>query len=163
MNQEREFQVRVEGISFEAAHFATFHGEAERLHGHTYTVAAELEGTLADDAWVVDFGVVKKILRAIVDELDHRFLLQRESTLLAIDDTDSAWKVRTPAGIGYVLPKGDVVALPIDNSTSERLAELFVARFWQELEERGAKNVRSVTVEVWEGHGQRAAHTQTRK
>lgn len=163
MNQGREFQVRVEGISFDAAHFATFHGEAEPLHGHTYTVAAELEGTLADDAWVVDFGVVKKILRAIVHDLDHRFLLQRESKLLTIDDAETNWKVRTPAGIGYVLPKGDVVALPIDNSTSERLAELFVARFWQELDERGARNVRCVTVEVWEGHGQRAAHTQARE
>jgi 6-pyruvoyltetrahydropterin/6-carboxytetrahydropterin synthase len=122
-----------------------------------------VEGTLAEDAWVLDFGVVKRILRAIVHDLDHRFLLQRESKLLTIDSTESAWKVRTPAGIGYVLPRGDVAALPVDNTTSERLAELFAARFWQELDARGAKNVRSVTIEVWEGHGQRAAYRQDRE
>src|SRR3989304_5516021 len=43
------------------------------LHGHDYGVAAAVEGTLDENAWVVDFGAVKAILRSLCEELDHRF------------------------------------------------------------------------------------------
>lgn len=162
LNQDGTFKVRVEGIGFVAAHFATFEGECEPLHGHNYAVAAELEGTLSEDAWVVDFNDVKSILRAFCDELDHRFLLQRRSRVLEIDSSDTAWKVRTPGRVGYVLPMTDVVALEIDNTTSERLAEWLSTRLWEALRERGASNVGSLTVEVWEGPDQRASYRSER-
>ncbi len=162
MNAGEQFQVRVEGVRFAAAHFATAGGRCEPLHGHNYGVVAQVDGTLSEDAWVIDFIELTAILRRLCKELDHRFLLQRESRVLAIDSTDAAWQVRTPAGIGYVLPKGDVVALPLDNTTSERLAEWLSGRLWQALAERGAKNVQAITVEVWEGPDQRASHRRER-
>jgi len=70
--------------------------------------------------------------------------------------------VRTPARIGYVLPKTDVVALEIDNTTSERLAEWLTAKLWKALEERGATNIASMTMEVREGPDQRASHSSER-
>ena len=152
------FQVRVEGIRFAAGHFATYRGGCEPLHGHSYEVAVEARGTLAADAWVFDFTELKGIARSVCGELDHKFLLQRDSPVLAIVDGDANWKIRTPAGIGYVLPVSDVVALPIDNTTAERLAEWFGGRLWQWLGDRGASNLQALTVEVWEGPGQRGAH-----
>ena len=79
-----EYRVRVERnrLKFAAAHFATFDGQCEPLHGHNYAVTLEVAGTLTDDAWVCDFGRLKKIGRAICDELDHKFLLQRDSKAL---------------------------------------------------------------------------------
>lgn len=151
-------RVRVEGIRFAAGHFATFAGGAERLHGHTYEVAAEVEGNLTSDSWVFDFVELKAILNDICDQLDHRFILQAESRVLEIDRTDSAWKVRAPGGTGYVLPVSDVIALPIDNSTAERLAEWIGGQLWAALKERGADNLSWAEVEVWEGPGQRASH-----
>ncbi len=156
------FRVRVDGVRFAAAHFATFAGGCEPLHGHSYEVAAELEGTLTSDAWVVDFVELKSILRGVCQEIDHRFLLQRESAVLEIDQTTTAWKVRTPSGVGYVLPAQDVVALPVDNTTAERLAEWFCAQVWEALDDRKAANVAAVTIEVWEGPGQRASCTRSR-
>jgi 6-pyruvoyltetrahydropterin/6-carboxytetrahydropterin synthase len=85
-------------------------------------------------------------------------MLQAESRVLSIECTDTAWKVRTPDEVGYVLPKSDVIALPIDNTTAERLAEWFGGRLWRWLEGRGASNVQALTVEVWEGPGQRGSH-----
>jgi 6-pyruvoyltetrahydropterin/6-carboxytetrahydropterin synthase len=155
-------RVRVEGIRFAAGHFATFAGGAEPIHGHSYEVAAELEGAVTPDGWVFDFVELKAILRDICDQVDHRFLLQKESTVLEIDRTDTAWKVRTPAGVGYVLPAVDVVALPVDNTTAERLAEWIAGQLWDALTERGAGNVDSAEVEVWEGPGQRAAFRRQR-
>jgi 6-pyruvoyltetrahydropterin/6-carboxytetrahydropterin synthase len=150
------FSVRVEGIRFAAAHFATQEGECEPLHGHSYEVTAEVQGGLTDDAWVVDFRLLRSLLREVCAGLDHRFILQRESPVLKIDNSGTAWEVRTPAGAGYVLPVADVAALPIDNSTAERLAEHLSAQLMRSLEERKASNIESVAVEVWEGFGQRA-------
>ena len=152
------YEARVEGIRFDAAHFATYGGNCEPLHGHSYEVAAEVQGTLGDDSLVVNFIGLKAILRDLCKDLDHKFILQAESKVLRIEATETAWKVRTPADNTYVLPRPDVVALPIDNTTAERLAEWFGARLWQWLEGRKASNVRMLSVEVWEGPGQRGAH-----
>ncbi|HLF77354.1 MAG TPA: 6-carboxytetrahydropterin synthase [Dehalococcoidia bacterium] len=162
MSAGERYQVRVENIGFVAGHFATFGGSCEPLHGHNYEVAAEVEGTLSEDSWVVNFITLKNLLRDASSKLDHRFMLQRDSRILEIDETETAWKVKTPAGTGYVLPRTDVVALPIDNTTAERLAKWFCDGMWSKLAARSA-NMDSLTVEVWEGPGQRASYRRDRK
>ena len=156
------YRVRVINEKFVAGHMATFSGKCERLHGHNYDVSAEVEGELTDDSWVVDFTVLKRMLRAIIDEVDHRFMLQAESRVLELKQTDEAWQIKTPAGAVYVLPTADVVPLPIDNSTAERLAEWFSSRVWQALLQRKANNVRCLTIEVSEGPDQKASHRRDR-
>jgi 6-pyruvoyltetrahydropterin/6-carboxytetrahydropterin synthase len=162
MDMGRRFQIRVEGVQFDAAHFATFGGECEPLHGHTYEVAAEIEGPLSEESWVVDFVEVKSILRGLCDEFDHRFLLQLGSRLLKVESTPDCWRIESPAGVRYALPVADVVGLPIDNTTAERLAELLSDRLAKALAGRGIENVEAVTIEVWEGPGQRASYRQQR-
>ena len=156
------YKVRVTNERFVAGHMATFSGNCERLHGHNYEVAAEVEGELTNDSWVVDFVALKKMLRAIIGEIDHRFMLQAESRVLEITETDESWQLKTPAGALYVLPKVDVVPLPIDNSTAERLAEWFSNRVWQSLMHRKAGNVHSLTIEVNEGPDQKASYRRER-
>jgi len=140
-------------LRFAAAHFATFEGQCESLHGHNYDVTVELEGKLTDDSWVIDFGAVKSMARAICQELDHKFLLQRDSQALEIDEGERNWKVRF-AGRGWVFPKADVIALPIDNTTAERLAEWVGRRLLEDLAARGATNVTSIAVGIEEMPGQ---------
>ena len=150
-----QYRVRVERnrLKFAAAHFATFGGECEPLHGHNYAVSIEVAGDLTDDSWVVDFGLLKSLGRAICDELDHRFLLQRDSRALEIDETETNWKLRFK-GRGWVLPKSDVLPLPIDNTTAERLAEYIAGRLAADLRTRGASNLREIVVGVEEAPGQ---------
>jgi 6-pyruvoyltetrahydropterin/6-carboxytetrahydropterin synthase len=152
------YQVRVEGVQFAAAHFATFGGECEPLHGHSYGVAAEVDGSLSEESWVVDFVQLKSILRGLCHTLDHRFMLQLNSRLLKIEAREGCWKIVTPGGRQYSFPEADVAALPIDNTTAERLAEWLCGRLQEALQKRGAANVDSILVEVWEGPGQRAAY-----
>ena len=163
------WKVRVEGtdLRFSAAHFTTFEGQCEPLHGHNYAVTIEVEGELTEDSWVVDFVKLRKMARRICDELDHRFLLQRESSVLAIDEGTTNWKVRfRPGGRptdqerGWALPKAEVVALPIDNSTAERLAEWLAGRLNEELRAAGATRVTAITVGVEEAPGQSAWYRQ---
>lgn len=140
-------------LRFAAAHFTTFGGECEPLHGHNYDVMVEVEGDLTGDAWVIDFTQLKAETKALCDELDHKVLLQRDSRVLEIDEGMSNWKVRFRER-GWVFPKADVVALPVDNSTAERLAEWFARRLAERLRGLGATNLRSVTVGVEEAPGQ---------
>ena len=162
MQTGRHFQVRVEGIGFAAAHFATYGGACEPLHGHSYSVAAQVEGVLSEESWVFDFVELKSILRGFCRQLDHRFLLQRDSRLLKIESANGSWQVETPGGLHYSLPETDVVALPVDNTTAERLAEWLSERLAASLADRGATNVTALSVEVSEGPGQLASHRQER-
>jgi 6-pyruvoyltetrahydropterin/6-carboxytetrahydropterin synthase len=156
------FHVRVEGIRFDAAHFETFGDNCEPLHGHSYEVAAEVHGELNSDSLVVDFGRIKAILRDLSKQLDHRFLLQRDSRRLGIEALEAAWKIHTPNGLDYVMPAQDVVSLPVDNSSAERLSEWFAARLWQALQEKRGSNLRWLEVDVFEGPGQRASYRMER-
>lgn len=63
--------------SFSAAHaLRNYSGKCENLHGHNWRVKARVEGDKLDEAgMLIDFGVLKKKLNAILDnELDHRHL-----------------------------------------------------------------------------------------
>jgi len=157
-----DYHLRVERnkLKFAAAHFATFEGTCEPLHGHNYAVAIEVAGTLTDDSWVCDFSTLKSLGKALCDELDHKFLLQRDSRVLEIDEGMSNWKVRLRER-GFVFPKADVMALPIDNTTAERLAGWFLARLREDLRTRGASNITSMTVEVEEAPGQSGSASET--
>jgi hypothetical protein len=69
------YHIRIakERLVFSAAHFITFNGdECEPLHGHNYHVAAEIDGPIDENLYVVDFLAVRDALQDIVDELDHR-------------------------------------------------------------------------------------------
>lgn len=158
MEIQRRVTVERNRLRFAAAHMATFHGDCEPLHGHNYDALVEIGGGLTEDSWVWDFGDLKRRTKAIVDELDHKFLLQAESRVLDILEHDDAWEV----GFGdrrYRFPKSDVVALPIDNTTAERLAEWIAERLRAELVAAGATSIREITVGVEEMPGQAGWYT----
>lgn len=149
-------RITLEGqsLSFAAAHFATFGGDCEPLHGHNYAVTVELGGSLtAEESWVLDFSEAKRMARRICKELDHKFILQTESRALTFERTGGSFTI-TFGDRRYVMPASDVAALPVDNSTAERLAEWFAGRMASELAARGAANVGWLMVGVEEAAGQ---------
>jgi len=61
-------KIKVQTTS-DSAHWLPLHsGKCSRLHGHTYHLIAEVEGPVGMDGMVVDFGIVKEILR----KFDHQ-------------------------------------------------------------------------------------------
>jgi 6-pyruvoyltetrahydropterin/6-carboxytetrahydropterin synthase len=154
----RRVSVERNRLRFAAAHMATFHGDLEPLHGHNYDVIVEIDGELTDDAWVWDFGDLKRTAKAIVDELDHKFLLQAESSLLDIEEGARDWTIRFNHR-RYVFPREDVVALPVANTTAELLAEWIAGRLVQELHGREGARFRRMAVGVEEMPGQAGWYT----
>jgi 6-pyruvoyltetrahydropterin/6-carboxytetrahydropterin synthase len=69
------FEVTVEE-TFAAGHaLRNYKGKCENVHGHNYRVRVTLQGERLDQAGLlVDFGDVKRVLRAIIERLDHVFL-----------------------------------------------------------------------------------------
>lgn len=153
MEVRRRVTVERNRLHFAAAHMATFAGGCEPLHGHNYQLIVELEGELDDDSWVWDFSDLKRGTKAIADELDHRFLLQRDSRVLSISESDQSWRL-TFEDRSFVFPKSDVAVLPIDNTTAERLAEWVARRLWGYLEPRATAPLYALTVGVEEMPGQ---------
>jgi len=157
MNITRRVSVERNRLRFAAAHMATFHGQCEPLHGHNYDVIVEVEGALTEDSWVWDFGDLKRTTKAIVDELDHKFLLQRDSRVLSSELAGAAWRVSF-ADRRYEFPTTDVAALPIDNTTAERLSEWIAGRLLDTLRPK-APNITRLTVGVEEMPGQAGWYT----
>jgi len=153
-NQPRYRVVVAQGaLRFAAAHFATFAGQAEPLHGHNYALTIEVEGDLTADAWLLDFGELKALGAALCCELDHRFLLPTRNPHLQVEEGEDSYQVRF-GGRRYLFPKADVALLPIDNSTAERLAHYLAQRLASELQARGHRHLRRLTVAVEEAPGQ---------
>jgi 6-pyruvoyltetrahydropterin/6-carboxytetrahydropterin synthase len=62
--------------TFAAAHrLELFHGKCEELHGHNFKVEALFQGEkVGPEGMVVDFAVLKKHLRQIIADLDHKYI-----------------------------------------------------------------------------------------
>jgi 6-pyruvoyltetrahydropterin/6-carboxytetrahydropterin synthase len=146
-------------LRFAAAHFTTFGDECEPLHGHNYDVFVEISGELTEDSWLMDFGEAKRLVRALCGELDHRFILPLRNPAVGVEARDHEYEIRC-AGRRYVIPRSDVAALEIDNSTAERLAEWFASRLADELRKLGVRNVTSINLSVEEMPGQAGWHSR---
>jgi 6-pyruvoyltetrahydropterin/6-carboxytetrahydropterin synthase len=62
---------------FCAAHaLRHYRGKCEQLHGHNYGVAVTVEGRVlqADTELLLDFTDLKRMLKMVLEQLDHHFL-----------------------------------------------------------------------------------------
>jgi 6-pyruvoyltetrahydropterin/6-carboxytetrahydropterin synthase len=164
MQRRGEFRVSVtkDYLVFASAHFITFAGHrCEGLHGHNYRARVTVEGELDDESWFVfDFVVIKRIMRALCDEIDHKVLLPLENPKIQIGEQGESITVAYEGTPRYVFPKKDCSLLPIPNTTVEMLAELLAGRFRAELEKMGARGLTAIEMEIEENFGQTAVYRE---
>ncbi len=155
-------KVKVEGgyLDFSSAHFITYGGKCERLHGHNYRVLVEIEGELGGDKLVFDFTVLKRLTKEICQRLNHRFLLPLHNPHLELIPSPDAWEIHFHKRC-YVFPRSDVVELPIDNSTAERLAEYICGELCTMLAEYDISHLHTIMVGVEEAPMQMAYYQRT--
>ena len=147
---------------FSSGHFITYNGgECERIHGHNYRAAVEVEGGLDENHYVVDFLALRDLTRAITDELDHRMLLPTESALIRLEEDGPNWRVRY-RDRHWSFPRDECVLLPVANTTAELLADYIAGRLLRALSARGLPAPEVLRVEVEESFGQ-AASTEWRR
>lgn len=145
------------GLRFSACHFIPRHEKCSRLHGHSYIVRLRLEGDVGPEGMIMDFVVLKRELRAIIEELDHRTLVPTASPDVDVRAGDDEVEV-VSLGKRYVFPRMDVTLLDIPNTTAEEMARMMTLRMVRDLD--FPPNVRTVSVGLDEERGQTAWHTE---
>jgi len=116
-----------QNLKFSSAHFLIFNQhDAEMLHGHNYQVQLDIyacaEGAMNNLGYLVDFGVLKKRLRSIVNQWDEHVLLPKSNPEIKISDfNEFTYKVEFRDRV-YAFPKNEVVLLPIFNTSVELLS-----------------------------------------
>lgn len=104
-------------LRLSAGHRLLHHdGKCSRPHGHNYEITVRVTGELTDEGWVVDKGEITDV----VDEWDHRFLLEAGDPLVeafeASGDGDAAVVLEHP-------PTAEVMASTLERRLADRLPE----------------------------------------
>ncbi|MFN2384007.1 MAG: 6-pyruvoyl tetrahydropterin synthase family protein, partial [Gemmatimonadota bacterium] len=148
-------------LTFAAGHFISYEGhECEKLHGHNYRASVTLEGPLGASQYVLNFVIIKRTMRRLVDELDHRVLLATRNPVIRVAE-EGPQVSAVCREKRYAFPREDVVLLPLENTTAELLARHLAGRLKEELAAMGGGALTALEMEVEESTGQSAIYRET--
>jgi 6-pyruvoyltetrahydropterin/6-carboxytetrahydropterin synthase len=116
-----------------------------------------VEGDIDPNGMVMDFMVLKKALRAMVEELDHRVLLPSLSRELEMVQDDTSVRVLS-RGKSYVFPREDVCLMELENTTAEEMSQMMLSRLLDRVS--FPAGVCSVSIGLDEERGQTAWATR---
>jgi 6-pyruvoyltetrahydropterin/6-carboxytetrahydropterin synthase len=164
VSEHNAFRVSVtkDYLVFAAAHFITFAGHrCESLHGHNYRVGVTLEGNIDEESWYVFyFSFVKKLMKRLCDEIDHKVLLPLQNPKLQVTIEEERVLVAYDGQPRYVFPRFDCALLEIPNTTVEMLAQYLVHKARAELTGKQFARLALIEVEVEENFGQSAFYRE---
>lgn len=145
-----------QNFKFSAAHFLIFDAKhAERLHGHNYQVRVDIkapsEEELHKEGYFVDFNVLKKFIKARLDQWDEIVLLPGKHPDMKFKQNEKSLEV-TFRDRFYVFPISEVLLLPVTNTSVEQLSRMLAEEFYQEFKQYGVLKVK-VYVEETRGQG----------
>jgi len=120
---------------FDAAHrLLQYQGKCANLHGHTWVVEVGIDidiRQITSVGFAIDFGDLKLIVKSVLEEYDHAFLVNRADPICA--------------NMGFTR----LIQLDV-NPTAEMLAIQILKDLRQELRERELTGVTVAEVTVWE-------------
>lgn len=158
MAERYKVRVTKDHLVFCSGHFISYEGDkCERLHGHNYRTAVEIEGALDENHYVFDFIALKRQTKALIDELDHRMMLPTRNRVILLEERPGSVRVRYKDR-EWVFPRGDCVLLPIENTTAELLARYLGERLRDALRRDYQFTPQALRVEVEESFGQSAQY-----
>jgi len=80
---------------FDAAHFLTDfkkNHKYSKVHGHSYEMTVQISGKInKNNCWVIDFEEIDKIVKPIVDKLDHQTLNEIEGLENPTSENIARW------------------------------------------------------------------------
>lgn len=114
-------------MKFSSGHFTIFSKtHRENMHGHNFTVRAEISAHYDVNGMAFDYRFYKKRLYELCDELDGYFLLPTASEYLRIDTSNPEVVYVYFADEKLTFLPRDVKFMPMCNITVEELAEWFI-------------------------------------
>jgi 6-pyruvoyl-tetrahydropterin synthase len=113
-------------FAFSAAHAGLHGGQFEPLHGHSFTVTLRLHGEPDETGMVCDFTDAKNALAGVIAPLKRRVLMPAAPPGGRCDRDGGQVVIECGTKL-YSLPAGDVVLLPVANTTTEQIAAWLLA------------------------------------
>ena len=156
------FSIRVykQYFNFASSHFMLFKdGTREPLHGHNYRVQVKGNAPELSDDMVFDFLNIKPIVRKICDSLDHKLMIPKNHPQIIIEDREKNYNIITPDESMFSIPKTDVLLLPIENTSAERIAAYLAYEIRSEVLAQYQFEFNELEIEVEETPGQSAVFT----
>src|SRR5947209_9167556 len=136
MAEQYKVRVTKDHLVFCSGHFISYEGnKCERLHGHNYRAAVEVENALDSNYYVFDFIALKQRTKAITDELDHRMMLPTQNPYIRVTEKSHSVSVHYRER-EWLFPREDCVLLPLENTTAELLARHIGQRLLTDLRQR---------------------------
>jgi 6-pyruvoyltetrahydropterin/6-carboxytetrahydropterin synthase len=136
------------------AHMTVYpNGRKERLHGHNFRVFLDLDLLDGSFAKMVDLDVARDALEAICKAWKERLLLATRNRFFELVRDDAAELEFRLCGARYVVPREEVVLLPIENASVEGLAEHIAQLLRPHLAPLGALSGYEVRLEELPGIG----------
>ena len=108
-------------------------GTKERLHGHNYYLSMTVELTDIRFESMIDFAPIKEALASLCSEWKERTLVATENPFFEMRREEAEEVEFLLCGRRYVLPREDVLLLPIDNAAVEPLSAHACDRLVHEL------------------------------
>ncbi|MEM2042673.1 MAG: 6-carboxytetrahydropterin synthase [Nitrososphaerota archaeon] len=123
------------GLSFDYAHFLPHIEKCSTLHGHTATVSVDVTGPKRTEGYVMDFGVLKRLVKSVIDELDHRIVISPKYVrdvrdgryLISFDGLGGSYDLWVPQS-RVALIEGDSTVENISAHIARRLIESIPVR-----------------------------------
>ena len=143
-----------EQYKFSCAHMTVFaDGSKERLHGHNYTIAVEVEVEKVDLTTMLPFAPIKAALAELCALWKEHVLIATRNPFyeLVRDGDELEFKL---CGERYVMPRQDALFLPIDNISVEALSAHVASLLAPKLAKPGVMAL-AVTIEESPGQGAR--------
>jgi len=118
-----KFRIGLEGFSFDSAHYTLSSEGNQQLHGHTYKVSVEVEGTIDEKSgFVIDFEILKKIIAEVIREWDHKLIVPIEDYNQIYVKGPFKLEVKT---IPHKYPTVEYIGLEITKIIYEKLEKKF--------------------------------------
>ena len=108
-------------------------GKCKNIHGHSYRMIVELEGSLNGNGMIMDYYDLKKLVAPVIEELDHAFMVYREDKEI-ISFLESVKSKKVIVGFQST----------VENICGYFLTEIKKINF--------PSNIRSVKVRIYETH-----------
>lgn len=120
-----------------------YDGKCSNLHGHNYKMEVTLEGELLKEgnerSMVMDFGTLKSMVNDMIEPWDHA---------LIIDTTDPKQNKLSK------FMKDEKLTERIYyigfRSTAENMVNIFLQCLKTDIQDRSIKNIKSITIKLWE-------------
>ena len=147
------------GLRFSSAHIIFGHESCGVIHGHTYYVDVKLYGEQSNDfGFILDFKILKKIIKKICNTLDHKLLIPKNHPNLKYRITNNHiiyTLYNDDNKKEYKIPLEDILLLPLKGTSAEELSIYIAEHIKKELFNLNMDyNIHCIEITLHEGLGQ---------